>query len=75
VAGGWVCGAGDAAALAARVATLMDQPAVRAKRVTTAGAWVRAERTWAGNGKAFDDVYRFARDRHAERAAPGAAAC
>jgi glycosyltransferase involved in cell wall biosynthesis len=67
--------AGDAASLAARVATLMDQPAVRAKRVTTAGAWVRAERTWAGNGKAFDDVYRFARDRHAERSAPGVAAC
>jgi len=69
--------AGDPASLAARVATLMDRPDERAQRVRTAGAWVRAERTWAGNGKAFDDVYRFARDRHAERSAPlgGRSAC
>jgi phosphatidyl-myo-inositol dimannoside synthase len=59
--------AGEPASLAARVSELIDRPEELAKRVAAAGAWVRAERTWAGNGKAFDDVYRFAQDRHAAR--------
>jgi glycosyltransferase involved in cell wall biosynthesis len=69
--------AGDPGSLAARVAALIDHPEELAKRVASAGEWVRAERTWAGNGKAFDDVYRFAQERHAARTttAPGVSAC
>ncbi|HST81342.1 MAG TPA: glycosyltransferase family 4 protein [Kineosporiaceae bacterium] len=70
--------AGDPRSLAARVTALIDHPEELAKRVSAAGEWVRAERTWAGNGKAFDQVYRFAQERHAARTAgrtPGAAAC
>lgn len=61
--------AGDPRSLAARVSALIDAPAERARRVAAAGRWVRAERTWAANGKAFDEVYRYARDRFAERTA------
>jgi len=60
--------AGDPASLAARVAALIDRPEELAKRVSAAGDWVRRERTWEGNGKAFDDVYRFAQERHRARA-------
>jgi phosphatidyl-myo-inositol dimannoside synthase len=72
--------AGDPASLAARVGALIDRPEELAKRVATAGDWVRRERTWAGNGQAFDHVYRFAQERHAARTAsavpgPGVAAC
>jgi glycosyltransferase involved in cell wall biosynthesis len=66
--------AGDPASLAARVAALIDRPEDLAKRVSAAGEWVRAERTWAGNGKAFDEVYQFAQERHRARTT-GAAAC
>jgi hypothetical protein len=59
--------AGDPASLAARVAALIDHPEDLAKRVVAAGDWVRRERTWEGNGKAFDDVYRFAQERHRVR--------
>jgi glycosyltransferase involved in cell wall biosynthesis len=59
--------AGDPRSLAARVTALIDHPEELAKRVSAAGEWVRAERTWAGNGKAFDQVYRFAQERHAAR--------
>jgi hypothetical protein len=51
----------------------MDAPDRLAGRAAAAGRWVRAERTWAANGKAFDEVYRFAQDVHAERA--GSPAC
>jgi phosphatidyl-myo-inositol dimannoside synthase len=72
----FVCTAGDARSLAARVADLMDRPGELAERVAAAGEWVRRERTWAANGKAFDHVYRFAQERHASRpAAAGGAAC
>jgi glycosyltransferase involved in cell wall biosynthesis len=67
--------AGEPASLADRVAALIDHPEELSKRVATAGDWVRRERTWAGNGKAFDDVYKFAQERHAARKASGAAAC
>jgi glycosyltransferase involved in cell wall biosynthesis len=66
--------AGDAGSLAARVAALIDHPEELAKRVAAAGDWVRRERTWAGNGTAFDDVYRFAQERHAARTS-GALSC
>jgi glycosyltransferase involved in cell wall biosynthesis len=61
--------AGDPQSLANRVATLIEHPEDLAKRVAAAEEWVRRERTWAGNGKAFDEVYRFAAARHAARAA------
>ncbi len=61
--------AGDPTSLAARVAALIDHPEELAKRVASAAEWVRAERTWAGNGTAFDNVYRFAQERHAARTA------
>ncbi|MCE0534894.1 glycosyltransferase family 4 protein [Kineosporia rhizophila] len=60
--------AGDADSLAAVVADLAGHPQELAKKVTEAADWVRRERTWAGNGKAFDAVYRFAVERYAERA-------
>jgi phosphatidylinositol alpha-1,6-mannosyltransferase len=68
--------AGEPQSLASRVGTLIDHPEQLTQRVEAAGDWVRRERTWAGNGKAFDDVYRFARERHAARtSAKGVAAC
>jgi glycosyltransferase involved in cell wall biosynthesis len=73
--------AGEPHSLADRVADLMAHPEELLKRVETAGDWVRRERTWAGNGTAFDEVYRFAQARHAARTAdadpaiPGVAAC
>jgi glycosyltransferase involved in cell wall biosynthesis len=59
--------AGDPQSLAGRVADLIGHPEELAKRVAAAGDWVRRERTWAGNGRAFDAVYRFAQERHAAR--------
>ncbi len=67
--------AGQPGSLAAVVARLMSEPQALAQRVRDAEAWVRRERTWAGNGRAFDEVYRFAAQRFADRqalAAPGA---
>jgi hypothetical protein len=48
---------------------VIGRPEELSGRAEAAGAWVRAERTWAGNGRAFDEVYRFAAERHAERSA------
>ncbi len=59
--------AGDPRSLADRVADLIEHPEELAKRVDAAGDWVRSERTWAGNGTAFDQAYRFAQERHAAR--------
>ncbi|MBT0770352.1 glycosyltransferase [Kineosporia sp. J2-2] len=59
--------AGDAGALAEVVAQLAGHPEELVKRAAEAADWVRRERTWAGNGRAFDAVYRFAAERHAER--------
>ncbi|MFI7588423.1 glycosyltransferase family 4 protein [Spongisporangium articulatum] len=59
--------ASSAEGLAAKVAALMAAPEALAARVDRAEAWVRAERTWAANGKAFDRVYAQAADRAAER--------
>jgi glycosyltransferase involved in cell wall biosynthesis len=67
--------ASDPRSLAARVADLIDHPEELSKRVAAAGEWVRRERTWAGNGTAFDEAYRFAQERHAARSNSGAAAC
>ncbi|GAB6900988.1 glycosyltransferase family 4 protein [Kineosporia succinea] len=60
--------AGDPSSLAQVVAHLTDHPEDLAKRVAEAADWVRRERTWSGNGKAFDAVYAFAEQRYAERA-------
>jgi glycosyltransferase involved in cell wall biosynthesis len=60
--------AGEPASLAGAVAALIDHPEELTKRVAAAEEWVRRERTWEGNGKAFDEVYRFAAQRHALRA-------
>lgn len=62
--------AGHPASLAAAVARLMDHPEALAQRVRNAEAWVRAERTWERNGRAFGEVYRFAAEQHAQRAQP-----
>jgi len=59
--------AGDSGSLAAVVAWLTDHPEELTKRAAEAADWVRRERTWAGNGRAFDAVYRFAAERAAER--------
>jgi glycosyltransferase involved in cell wall biosynthesis len=61
--------AGDARSLATRVCALIGAPEELTKRTEAAGEWVRAERTWAGNGTAFDRVYAFAQERHAARTA------
>jgi phosphatidyl-myo-inositol dimannoside synthase len=60
--------AGRPESLAAAVAPLITAPEVLAARVAAAEDWVRRERTWAANGTAFDEVYRFAAARYAERA-------
>jgi glycosyltransferase involved in cell wall biosynthesis len=59
--------AGDAASLASVVGSLTDHPEEMAKKAVEAADWVRRERTWSGNGRAFDAVYRFAAQRFAER--------
>jgi glycosyltransferase involved in cell wall biosynthesis len=66
-----VFAAGDAAALADRVRRLLDAPEEVSGRVRAAAAWVRAERSWAGNGRAFEAAYALAQKRHAERGAVG----
>lgn len=60
----FVFAAGDPRSLAARIADLIEHPGELTTRVAAAGDWVRRERTWAGNGKALDAVYRFAQERH-----------
>lgn len=60
--------AGQPQSLASAVARLMDNPAALAQRVRDAEDWVRRERTWEGNGRAFDDVYAFAADTYLRRA-------
>jgi phosphatidylinositol alpha-1,6-mannosyltransferase len=67
--------AGQPAALAARVRALMAAPHQLAQRVETALAWVRSERTWAANGRAFDEIYSFAAERHAKRAVTREESC
>ncbi|MCD5315466.1 glycosyltransferase [Kineosporia babensis] len=60
--------AGSAQSLAETVTWLTDHPEELMKKAAEAAEWVRRERTWAGNGQAFDAVYRFAAERYAERA-------
>ena len=50
------------------MARLLDNPAALAQRVADAEDGVRRERTWAGNGRAFDEVYSFAADTYLQRA-------
>ena len=59
--------AGQPESLAAAVSRLMDNPAALAQRVADAEDWGRRERTWAGNGRAFDEVYLFAADTCRQR--------
>lgn len=60
--------AGDPRSLAAEVEQLLARPAQREAQAAEASDWVRRERTWSGNGRAFDEVYRFAAE-HARREA------
>jgi glycosyltransferase involved in cell wall biosynthesis len=54
---GLVFPAGDADALAATLARLMDHPEQGARLASTARTWVLAERTWAANGPRYRDFY------------------
>jgi glycosyltransferase involved in cell wall biosynthesis len=47
----------DAAALAATLGALMDQPDVGTRLATAGRAWVLNERTWAANGPRYRDLY------------------
>jgi len=59
--------AADPSALAGQVRRLLEDRRAMTERAATAADWVRRERTWAGNGRAFDQVYRFAAQAHAQR--------
>jgi glycosyltransferase involved in cell wall biosynthesis len=48
----------DAAALAAAVERLMDDPALAARLGEAGRAWVTKERTWASNGPRWTEVYK-----------------
>jgi phosphatidyl-myo-inositol dimannoside synthase len=62
---------GDPAALAHAVETLLSDPD-QAKRLAEQGrAWVLAERTWAANGRRYQDIYRELLARWAARADTG----
>ena len=52
----------DAAALAAAVERLMDDPALAARLGHAGREWVTRERTWASNGPRWDAVYRSVLD-------------
>lgn len=60
--------AGSAHSLSEVVTRLTEHPEDLMKQAAEAADWVRRERTWAGNGRAFDAVYTFAAQRYAERA-------
>jgi glycosyltransferase involved in cell wall biosynthesis len=47
----------DAAALAAAVGRLMDDPALASRLGEAGRAWVTAERTWASNGPRWTEIY------------------
>jgi glycosyltransferase involved in cell wall biosynthesis len=59
----------DAAALAAAVARLMDDPALAARLGENGRAWVTRERTWASNGPRWTEVYESVLAGHARRRA------
>jgi glycosyltransferase involved in cell wall biosynthesis len=62
---------GDPEALAHAVETLLADPD-QAKRLAEQGRrWVLAERTWAANGRRYQDIYRELLDQWAARADTG----
>ena len=48
----------DAAALAERIGTLIDDPAQREDLGRAAREWVTEHRTWTANGQRYLDFYR-----------------
>lgn len=50
----------DAAGLAAVLARLMDDPALRRRLGQAGRAWVRSERTWTANGPRYRNAYEAA---------------
>jgi glycosyltransferase involved in cell wall biosynthesis len=50
----------NAAALAATVARLFDDAALRERLAETGRNWVRSERSWASNGERYREAYRLA---------------
>jgi glycosyltransferase involved in cell wall biosynthesis len=55
--------AGDPAALADAVGTLLDHPDQAGRFADEGRRWVLAERTWAANGQRYQDIYRELLDR------------
>ncbi|WP_338043818.1 glycosyltransferase [Ornithinimicrobium flavum] len=55
---GWSYPAGDAAALAALLRRLAEDPQERAAVAARARDWVLRERTWAGNARRYAELYR-----------------
>lgn len=54
---GLLCAAENAAALAATVEPLLDDPACRARLGKAAREWVMAERTWRRNGQRYRQLF------------------
>ena len=65
---GLVFPAGEAAALAATLERLMDDPALGQRLGQAGRAWVAKERTWAANGPRFREVYAAVLDAWPSRA-------
>jgi glycosyltransferase involved in cell wall biosynthesis len=66
---------GDAGELATAVETFLDNPEHASTLAEAGRRWVIAERTWAANGKRYQEIYRDVIDRWeaGERAAGGLA--
>lgn len=66
---------GDCESLALAVETMLDNPDHARGLAEEARRWVLAERTWAANGRRYQDIYREVLDRWAvgERGAGGMA--
>ena len=56
--------AGDAAALADRLRTLMDRPDLGSTIAATGREWVLRERTWAANAARYRDLYASILERY-----------
>jgi glycosyltransferase involved in cell wall biosynthesis len=56
---------GDSDSLALAVETMLDNPDLARRLAEEGRRWVLAERTWAANGKRYQDIYREVLDRWA----------
>jgi glycosyltransferase involved in cell wall biosynthesis len=58
---------GDPESLARAVETMLDNPEQTRSLAAEGRRWVLAERTWAANGRRYQDIYREVLDRWGSR--------